>query len=185
MRDEYKFHWLKECLDYNPDTGVLTWKERDIWMFPSERYSKTYHNQFCGKEAGSSNGRAKPYRSISCSIFGKSFTALAHRVAWYIHTGQMPNHIDHINGDTMDNRIVNLRSGTNKENCRNQKISRTNTSGVTGVTWRQKLNKWEARIRVDGKRIYLGVFEDLQSAAAARKQAEKKYGFHENHGRAA
>jgi len=57
-----------------------------------------------------------------------------------------------------------------------------NTSGICGVTWNKKAEKWQAQITVAGRGIYLGVYDELQSAGKARKQAEAKYGFHVNHG---
>ena len=61
-------------------------------------------------------------------------------------------------------------------------MRKANTSGVTGVCFSKKGNKWFARIRLDGKSKHLGSFADKQDAIEARKDAEIKYGFHPNHG---
>lgn len=83
--------------------------------------------------------------------------------------------IDHINHNKLDNRRCNLRIVYDYENLWNQKISKNNTSGATGVYFRKDTNKWFARIRVNGKEIYLGNFNTFEESLKARKEAEEKY----------
>lgn len=83
--------------------------------------------------------------------------------------------VDHINGNRLDNRKENLRICTNQENRFNNKKYETNNSGCTGVSWYKKANKWRARIQVKNKEIHLGLFEKLDDAIKARKEAEIKY----------
>jgi len=87
-----------------------------------------------------------------------------------------PRHlfVDHINHDTMDNRVSNLRICTHQENSRNKKKVK-NESGHTGVILDKRRNKWQARIKVDYKHIFLGYFDDIEDAIKARKEAEIKY----------
>ncbi len=104
-----------------------------------------------------------------------------HRVIWLIAYGEWPKgQIDHINGIRDDNRIENLRDVTVQGNQRNQHIRTDNSSGVPGV--RLENGKWRVRIKIDGKYISVGRFQDFDSAVAARKDAEAIYGFHPNHG---
>lgn len=92
--------------------------------------------------------------------------------------------VDHINGDSLDNRSKNLRVVTNYENRRNTKISSRNRTGVVGVMF--KNNRYIATaVDRDGKQRHIGAYRTLEEAANARKQAEIKYGYHENHGRPA
>jgi len=85
-------------------------------------------------------------------------------------------HIDHINGDRLDNRKSNLRLATPAENQRNRtKLASNNTSGVTGVYWHISREKWRAVIKCGGKGIHLGDFTSFEDAVAVRKQAEKTY----------
>lgn len=82
--------------------------------------------------------------------------------------------VDHINGDTLDNRKENLRITTQKNNSRNSALSKNNRTGVTGVS-KTPNGKYRARIMVDRKEIRLGTFETLKEAAIARKKGEAKY----------
>lgn len=124
------------------------------------------------------------YRMVSTRYFGKSLFFLAHRVVYLIHHGNWPeNHIDHLDGNGLNNAPDNLRDATNQENMRNAKLYKTNKSGTTGVRWRKDISKWTARICVDGKNLNLGYFTEKEDAIEARKAAEREHGFHENHGR--
>lgn len=83
--------------------------------------------------------------------------------------------VDHIKHNTLDNRKKSLRVVTKAQNCRNSKLHSNNTSGVTGVSYRKDTNKWTVRIVVDGKKINLGCYENLEDAKKARLIAEDKY----------
>lgn len=107
----------------------------------------------------------------------------AHRLAWLYMTGEFPeNDIDHINHIRYDNRFINLRSVSRVENGKNQSKQCRNTSGITGVSWSESRGKWTAYICSNGKSYGLGRFYDKFNAICARKSAERKYGFHANHG---
>ena len=106
---------------------------------------------------------------------------MAHRLAWLYVYGCWPDEIDHINQIRDDNRIANLRSVDRTTNCQNASRQKSE-SGVTGLVKRYT-GKWEARIQVNKKYIYLGIFSTKSEAIAARKAANVKYGFHENHGK--
>lgn len=111
---------------------------------------------------------------------------LAHRAVWCLTTGRWPSEtIDHINGNRRDNRICNLRDVPHAHNCRNQPLSKVNTSGFTGVHFDAARNKYAAHITVDGRTLHLGRFDTLADARLARQQANTKHGFHNNHGRQA
>lgn len=84
-------------------------------------------------------------------------------------------HVDHINGDGLDNRRANLRVATAAQNQANRKIPISNTSGYKGVSWHKKDCKWQAKIKVNYRTIYLGTFSDPEEAHAAYIAAAKKY----------
>lgn len=83
--------------------------------------------------------------------------------------------IDHINHDTLDNRMSNLRICTVQQNMMNCKRSKNNTSGVTGIWFDKSRNKWAAELMLNRKKKYLGRFVNKEDAIKARKEAEIKY----------
>jgi hypothetical protein len=99
---------------------------------------------------------------------GKRRTLLLHRLVMGDPEGEM---IDHIDGDTRDNRKALLRPATNAQNQYNQGIPSHNTSGHKGVCWHKRDQKWQARIRHEGKSISLGYFTDVEEAAQAYREA--------------
>jgi hypothetical protein len=157
---------LKKWLDYNPKTGEFTRK-----MVCDGRFK-------VGEKAGSLH---KQLGYIVISVMSKPY--YAHRLA-FIWMGEiLPEEVDHINHIRHDNRWANLRSANKSLNTKNIKISPRNTSGYTGVDCKNGCNRWRARIRVNGKQLTLGYFDRKEDAIKARKAAEKKYGFHPNHGK--
>ena len=120
---------------------------------------------------------------VQTSIKGRFY--LVHRIIWEMHNGKIPEgmEIDHINHDRSDNRIENLRLVTGCENKKNQSIRKRNKSGFTGVSWHSKAKKWRAEIKSNGVYRYLGLYSSIDDAINARKEAEKEFMFHENHGK--
>ena len=156
---------LKEVLHYSRETGIFT------WLITANR-----NGAAIGDEAGwlRDNG----YRMIA--INGVDYRA--HRLAWFYIYGEWPEQIDHKDHIRRHNWIDNLRDVSSSENGKNQSIPKRNKSGIIGVRWHAQKCKWHAQIGVDMKKIHLGYFTCIEDAAEARKEAEIKYGFHENHG---
>lgn len=84
-------------------------------------------------------------------------------------------YVDHINGNTLDNRSINLRVCTNAANIRNGGIRINNKSGFNGVHWDLQRSRWVAKIKVNYRSIFLGRFNTIQEAIEARRQATEKY----------
>jgi hypothetical protein len=125
-----------------------------------------------GKSAGwltHCNGR--PYWKIN--IMGK--TKYLHHVIFLMHHGYLPKRIDHIDGDSTNNKIENLRAASQSQNMANSKMKCNNTSGYKGVTFRKDTQKWQAAIMVNGKHISLGSHTTKESAAIAYQEGAKKY----------
>lgn len=108
---------------------------------------------------------------------------LAHRMAFIYMNGALPLVTDHINHNRHDNSWCNLRNVDNTENCLNTSISKNNTTGVLGVSYRKKTDDFRAYITVNHKQIHLGVFKSINEAKLAREEANIKYKFHDNHGK--
>lgn len=174
---------LRQLLRYEPDTGKLYWRKRSPDQFndgkqSAEHICKKWNSRFAGKEAFATT-HPDGYKR-GCILYREH---LAHRVIWAIAYGEWVDEVDHINGIRDDNRISELRDGSNGINHKNKALCSDNTSGICGVWWDKSRQKWCAEIRSEGKKKYLGRFTGINDAIAARKKAEAKHGFHPNHGK--
>ena len=155
---------ISEMLDY--DNGSLVWKV---------------------SRGSVAKGKIAGCRDDDGYILVRINTVLykAHRVVWELFNGVIQDgyQVDHINGIEYDNRIENLRLVNNADNSKNKTIRKGNKSGCNGVTWSKRDSKWMAQIMINGKNIYLVRTIDIDEAITARKEAEIKYGFHENNNR--
>jgi hypothetical protein len=147
---------LKELLHYDLEKGIFTWKVNRPKCIK-------------GNIAGTFHVNGYTHIQINRKIYK------AHRLVWLYVYGYFPKFIDHINCDRSDNRICNLREANIYQNNHNAKLSKNNTSGVKGVSWHKKANKWAVTIGVYGKPIYLGLFEDLEFAELVANEARSKY----------
>lgn len=82
---------------------------------------------------------------------------------------------DHRDGDTLNNRLSNLRICTRGQNRSNSKLNKNNTTGFKGIHFNRKDKKWVARISHQGRRIVLGTFLTIEQAVKERSLAEKEY----------
>ena len=168
---------LRQLFNYDPHTGVLTWKERPLHLATGRSENsriggcKIWNKRYAGKEAGGIDQTG--YRGVK--IYNQ--TIHAHRIIWCWVHGEWAECIDHINGNPLDNRICNLRSVTREINQRNQKLHKSNTSGRAGVSWNRFTQKWVAQVGHRGSSIYLGSYDDFEVAVIARSAAEKVLGF--------
>lgn len=150
---------LKKLLHYDPETGVFR------WLVDKGRSKK-------GSAAGcveSSRGKKK----IRIRINGKKY--MTSLLAYIYMTGEIFSddnyYVMHIDGDTLDNRWCNLRKSN-----RNIQKTTSNKTGVIGVNFCKRSNKWRSEIRIDRKVKHIGYFNTIFDAACARKSAEIKYG---------
>lgn len=174
---------LRKLLRYEPDTGKLFWLPRPVEMFSSgyraaEGNCKNWNSRLAGREAlNADDGSGYLFGCIE----NRSFRA--HRVVWAVFHNAWPSGIiDHINGNSSDNRIVNLREVSASINSRNAKMRSHNTSGHNGVCRCRRSDRWLARITLDGKLKHLGYFRTVDEAVVARKNAEIGHGYTQRHG---
>lgn len=144
-----------EChrlFNYDAETGLLTRKVR------------------VGKKVkvGDIVGCVNTKGYLVVRISGKLYSN--HRTIWLMQTGEMPKeHIDHINGDKTDNRLVNLREATNAENLRNRGKQSNNASGFKGVCVDSRRSKspYRTKIMFNGMTIDIGHFTTPEQAHQA------------------
>jgi len=112
------------------------------------------------------------------SIKGKWHTILMHRAIVERMIGRTldgSEHVDHIDGNPLNNSRSNLRIVTNTQNAWNQHASKSNTSGYKGVCWHKRQQKWVAQICVNRRVIHLGTFETPEQGHKAYCEAAKQY----------
>ena len=139
---------LEDTLTYDPDTGLFKWLDN---------YRKHAKGWFKGTPSN---------EYLEIRVNGKKY--LTHRLAWYLMHGKFPKYfIDHKNGNTTDNRLSNLREATPQQNSQNCK--------GRGTSFNKKARKWESRISVNRKDLFLGYFDTEEEARQAYVKGKKKY----------
>lgn len=155
---------LRQLIDYDPETGVITWRPRK----EKSRHDRMWNTRFAFKVAGTTDTNGYLCVSFRC------VKHRAHRLAWlYVHGRWPADQLDHINRDRADNRLANLRECTGAENHQNRGVRAK--SGVQGVRWHKQGQKWQARIRINGREVYLGLHETVEAASQAYQEAKGKY----------
>lgn len=110
------------------------------------------------------------YRNCSFGVVnGKQIKYKEHRLIFFLETGEEPDEIDHIDGDTTNNHISNLRAATSRENAANSRGIGKGKSKYKGVFWESKcpIRPWTSAIKSGGKTHYLGHFYTEHEAARA------------------
>ena len=148
---------LKALFDYDPATGNLI------------RKTRTANSVQVGDVAGSKNSDGY----IQISIDSKPH--MAHRLVWIWHGKELPQFINHINRDKVDNRIENLRPATRSENMHNKDTSKRSASGHRGVMWYAPTKEWLARLMVDGQSYDLGKYPTAKEASEAYEQTKQEF----------
>lgn len=136
--------YLEWLFHYDRENGKLYWKNH---------WCKNKH-RLIGKEAGCIENLPKGgYYRIS--IETKRF--LTHRIIYFLEHECWPEIVDHINGNTLDNRPCNLRAADDRKNQSNRKRHRIGR--LVGAHWRSDKQVYESRITVNKKRFFLGYFD--------------------------
>jgi hypothetical protein len=112
--DNIPIPFLRECLSYDAETGVLRWRERPRGHFLDEGNHRKWNNHYAGTEAGEI--KTTGYRQIEINHHGKRRVVSAHRIAWALHTGEYPSgEIAHDDLNRDNNRFINLKPTTTSE----------------------------------------------------------------------
>jgi len=150
----------REMLDYDPATGVFTWR-----VAPS-RFIKP------GTRAGHKRARGEYVIRVD------DHQMLAARLAWLMMTGALPAHeIDHADCDPSNDTWANLREATKSQNGANRKLQSNNTSGFKGVTWFKPAKRWMAQSKLNRKKVHLGYHDTAEQAHEAYcKFAQEAFG---------
>ena len=165
---------IRSALDYDPSTGKLTWKGRPREDFETSQGWKVWNTKYPGKEALKPKGSGG-YRAGK--LQGRYLAA--HRAAFACMGEDMPEAVDHINGDRGDNRWANLRASSYKKNNRNRAMHKNNASGVMGVFFEARSKTWVAKL--SGKVIARS--KEKAHAIAARHDALNSHtGYSLRHG---
>lgn len=174
---------VRELLDYDPETGVLTWKPRDVkWFKDDNRYTaeqccRRWNSKWANKTCGYLQNH---YGYTIVTIDSKKY--YAHRIIWLFVFGDFPKfQIDHKNGNRSDNRLRNLREVTNQQNSMNSTIYKNNTSGRKGVWMEKSTGLWVSQIKMDGKRLVVYRGGDLTEASEAYIKAGIGAGYTDRH----
>lgn len=172
---------VRSLLEYDPTTGLFTWKERPLTLFKGDEFTQrrcgnAWNSRFAGTPALTADSEGRGY------LVGSILRAnvYAHRVAWlYVYGEHAPEGmmVDHINGATSDNRIENLRLVTPLQSQFNRKPREDSLTGLKGVSHdkRKKKKPWMAVIRRHGKTQAIGYFKTAEEAAAVYVEAAEKH----------
>ena len=159
---------MRECIDYDPGTGLFRWRTRPLGHFKGPAPWKAWNT----RHAGNSAGTAMPNGYIYIGIDYQQH--YAHRLAWlFVHGKPVPDQVDHMDCDRSNNRIANLRSATHADNMANSRGHRGSITGVKGVRPHHG-GGFQAYIARHGKFHVLGTFATLEEAEAARRKAAER-----------
>jgi hypothetical protein len=154
---------LQQAFNYDPDTGVLSYKYETL-----------------RSRAGEIAGFSHQGGYLAISLDNKQY--LLHRIIFMYVAGYMPEMVDHINHKRDDNRWVNLRDVSALDNTKNTSISQNSTTKINGVSFIKSTGRYRAYINRDYKQIHIGIYATQEEAIEARRLADIEHNYHENHG---
>lgn len=145
---------LQRRIQYNPDTGALSWRAEPCR----------------GKRVGDLLSAHDSDGYLYTHVNG--WTTSIHRLVWIVATGERPLEVDHINCDRTDNRWINLREATDSQNAQNRQLV-ANASGLKGAHMQN--GRWCSRIRIGSGRLFLGYTASAIEAHEMYKKAAIKH----------
>lgn len=152
---------VREMFDYRKDGNLV------------RRHSIMGNGNYAGRVVGTKPSGERNFRYSTTKVSGQHWCV--HKLIYMYHYGVVPAQLDHINRDTTDNRIENLRVASPASNMQNRNLFKNNTSGCKGVSWNKRIGQWQTYIQVDKRLKHLGYFDDLELAALVAMEARDKY----------
>ena len=161
--------FLRECFDYDPETGLFRWRVRPEHHFVSPRGRTAWNARFAGR-AAFAHTTSHGYPSTNLTLpGGEKLQILAHRAAWALVAGEhCLGRIDHRDNDFSNSKFGNLRPATPSQNSGNR---RSRPDKLKGAFWDAEHGRYRAIITVAGKRTHLGRFDTEEQAHAAYVKA--------------
>ena len=152
--------YLRQCFDYDPATGRLTWLKRPRHHFDSDRAWWQWNGRYAGTAAGSPSGGY-----VQVGIGGGNWRAS--RVIWVWVTGENPADVDHKDRDGTNNRWDNLRNAGTSLNLMNRIVQTRNKLGIKGVFLDQRRGRYIAKVTFRGEEIIRKAYETIEEARTA------------------
>lgn len=146
-RSEVTQEYLKTIFAFKE--GRLYWKVSPNWSIK------------VGAKAGTLN------KGYLRTIFAGGLKMYNHQIIFLMEKGYLPEVIDHIDGNRLNNELSNLREVTDSQNASNRKVHSNNQSGYKGVSVHRQTGKYQAEIQVRGNQIYIGLYDEPKDAAQA------------------
>lgn len=152
---------VREMFDYRADGKLV------------RRYSVMGKSNHEGRVIGTTPDGTRSHRYSSTKINGQHWSV--HRLIYLHQCGIVPDQLDHINGDSSDNRIENLRPADSTQNASNRSLFVNNTSGKKGVSYHKASGLWYTYVNVNKKRKHLGYYADVEIAGMIASKARDYY----------
>ncbi len=146
---------VRRLFDYDPITGLLTWRERA--------------NPKSNVRVGSVVGYKTIDGYLGVNINKKTYKV--HRIIWLHVYGHLPKRVDHRDNNGFNNRLKNLRNATVSQNAQNATAHKDNACRRKGVYQRGDTGRWTAQICINGKKRSLGCFPTAEAASKAYARA--------------
>ena len=164
-------NYLKECFEIDDSVPQgLRWKpQRPEFHFKAAKTHKRWTTLYAGKACGTIHRKRETTRKYYITqLSGRNF--FNHRIIYGIHHGvaDFKKAIDHIDGNSQNNDIKNLRLVTASENKLNSKINKNNTSGYKNIVFLKSRKKYVCQIVINRKRKHIGIYNTLEGALKAR-----------------
>lgn len=154
--------FLKKILDYDPGSGVFTFKVNQGDKVPGD---------VAGCVVKIKRNGVVVHSHIQIGLCKRHY--LAHRLAFLWMTGKFPKLVDHKDGNPLNNRWENLREASVSQNQQNRKVSSNNKIGLKGVSPEGKA--FVARLTINGRKIRIGRFRTAEEAHVAYQKAAKEH----------